>query len=127
MAELSLNSSTADPIVGNMAALASPTRPSEVRKAALAWTIARFVVSAILTASEIETCVPWRYFESSGKPGDTTFAASTLLYDKHRISLENLNNLGSIPATGAYVLVGGTLNRAGSGSPATIFGLVPRQ
>ena len=58
---------------------------------------------------------------------DSTFAASTLLYDKHRISLENMNNLASIPETGAYVLVGGPRNKAGSGSPATIFGLVPRQ
>ena len=58
---------------------------------------------------------------------DKTFAASTLLYDKHRISLENMNNLASIPETGAYVLVGGPCNKAGSGSPATIFGLVPRQ
>jgi len=56
---------------------------------------------------------------------DPTFAASTLLYDQHRISLENLTNLASIPATGAYVLVGGPRNRAGSGSPATIFALGP--
>lgn len=57
---------------------------------------------------------------------DETYPSSVKLYDQHRISLENLNNLESIPAAGAYVLVGGPINRAGSGSPATIFGLVPR-
>lgn len=57
---------------------------------------------------------------------DETYPVSTALYDKHRISLENMNNLAALPTTGAYVLVGGTINRAGSGSPATIFGLVPR-
>nr|WP_188544149.1 cyclase family protein [Rhodococcus trifolii] len=57
---------------------------------------------------------------------DETYPVSTALYDKRRISLENMNNLSAIPATGAYVLVGGAINRAGSGSPATIFGLVPR-
>ncbi|QII01209.1 cyclase family protein [Rhodococcoides fascians A21d2] len=57
---------------------------------------------------------------------DETYPVSVKLYDRRRISLENLTNLESIPATGAYVLVGGTINRAGSGSPATIFGLVPR-
>ncbi|RRQ28821.1 cyclase family protein [Rhodococcus sp. Eu-32] len=57
---------------------------------------------------------------------DETYPVSEKLYDQHRISLENLTNLGSLPTTGAYILVGGPINRAGSGSPATIFGLVPR-
>ena len=57
---------------------------------------------------------------------DETYPVSVKLYDRRRISLENLTNLESIPTTGAYVLVGGTINRDGSGSPATIFGLVPR-
>ena len=30
------------------------------------------------------------------------------------------------PTTGGYVLVGGPINRAGSGSPATIYALIPR-
>lgn len=60
-------------------------------------------------------------------PGhDETYPVSVKLHDRRRISLENLTNLESLPATGAYVLVGGPINRAGSGSPATIFGLVPR-
>lgn len=57
---------------------------------------------------------------------DETYPVSVKLYDRRRISLENLTNLESIPTTGAYVLVGGPINRAGSGSPATIFGLVPK-
>lgn len=57
---------------------------------------------------------------------DDTYPVSATLYDQHRISLENLRNLGELPSTGAYVLVGGPINRAGSGSPATIFGLIPR-
>jgi kynurenine formamidase len=56
---------------------------------------------------------------------DETFPVSTLLYDKHRISLENLANLGQLPATGAWVLVGGPRNSNGSGSTATIFGVIP--
>lgn len=57
---------------------------------------------------------------------DETYPVSVKLYDRRRISLENLTNLGSLPTTGAYVLAGGPINRAGSGSPATIFGLIPR-
>jgi kynurenine formamidase len=56
---------------------------------------------------------------------DETFAVSVLLYDRHRISLENLANLESLPARGAAVLVGGPRNKAGSGSTATIFGVLP--
>lgn len=56
---------------------------------------------------------------------DDTYAVSTLLYDRHRISLENMANLAQLPTTGAWVLVGGPINRRGSGSPATIFGVIP--
>ncbi len=56
---------------------------------------------------------------------DETFAVSVLLYDRHRISLENLANLESLPARGAWVLVGGPRNKAGSGSTATIYGVLP--
>src|SRR5262249_45834444 len=34
---------------------------------------------------------------------DDTFEASTTLFHKHRISLENLNNLAALPTTGAFV------------------------
>ena len=56
---------------------------------------------------------------------DETFAVSTLLFDRHRISLENLANLSQLQATGAWVLVGGPRNGNGSGSTATIFGVIP--
>jgi kynurenine formamidase len=56
---------------------------------------------------------------------DDTFTASTLLFDRRRISLENLNNLRALPAKGAWVLVGGVINQAGSGSTATIYGVLP--
>jgi kynurenine formamidase len=56
---------------------------------------------------------------------DDTFAVSVLLYDRHRISLENLNNLAALPPQGARVLVGAPMNKAGSGSTATIFGVLP--
>jgi kynurenine formamidase len=56
---------------------------------------------------------------------DSDFAVSVLLYQRHRISLENLNNLARLPAAGAWVLVGGAINRRGSGSTATIFAVVP--
>lgn len=61
-------------------------------------------------------------------PGlDETFAVSRELFHEHRISLENLTNLAALPPAGAWVLAGGAVNRAGSGSPATVFGLVPPQ
>jgi kynurenine formamidase len=56
---------------------------------------------------------------------DTTYAVSKLVYRRHRISLECLTNLAALPPTGAHVLCGGTINRAGSGSPAIVYGLLP--
>jgi kynurenine formamidase len=56
---------------------------------------------------------------------DDTFEATTLLFDRHRISLENLSNLEALPTRGAYVLVGGPINKNGSGSTATIYGVLP--
>jgi kynurenine formamidase len=59
-------------------------------------------------------------------PGiDETFASSTLLFHRHRISLENMANLSRLPTTGGWVLPGGPINRRGSGSPAHILGLIP--
>jgi kynurenine formamidase len=57
---------------------------------------------------------------------DETFGASTLLFHRHRISLENMANLDQLPPRGAWVLPGGPINRRGSGSPAHILGLIPR-
>jgi kynurenine formamidase len=56
---------------------------------------------------------------------DSSFAVSVLLYAEHRISLENLNNLSALPATGAWILVGAPINAAGSGSTGTFYGLIP--
>jgi kynurenine formamidase len=59
-------------------------------------------------------------------PGtDEQFRESSLVFHRHRIDLENLTGLGQLPPKGAWVVVGGPRNRDGSGSPATIFGLVP--
>jgi kynurenine formamidase len=56
---------------------------------------------------------------------EETFTVSKLVYQRHRISLEILANLRALPATGAWVLAGGPINRHGAGSTATIFGLIP--
>jgi len=59
-------------------------------------------------------------------PGaDTDYAVNRLLLHGHRMHLENLCGLGQLPATGSWIVVGGIRVRGGSGSPATIFGLVP--
>ncbi len=57
---------------------------------------------------------------------DDTFAVSKLLYREHRISLEVLANLAALPPGGAWILVGGTVNRGGSGSPASVYALMPK-
>jgi kynurenine formamidase len=56
---------------------------------------------------------------------DETFTVSTLLFHRHRISLENLANLGQLPPTGAWTLAGGHINKNGSGSTALVFGVIP--
>ena len=59
-------------------------------------------------------------------PGtDERYRANTLLLAEHRIHLECLAGLEQMPPTGGWVVVGGTQNEGGSGSPATVFGLVP--
>ncbi|RDI47113.1 cyclase family protein [Nocardia mexicana] len=57
---------------------------------------------------------------------DTSYTVSKLLYREHRISLECLANLAALPDTGAWVLAGGPIHRGGSGSPAGVYGLIPR-
>jgi kynurenine formamidase len=56
---------------------------------------------------------------------DPSYAVSRMVYRRHRISLEVLANLAALPPTGAHILCGGHINRAGSGSPALIYGLLP--
>lgn len=59
-------------------------------------------------------------------PGaDTGYGANRALLHDHRIHLENLRGLGELPATGGWIVVGGVRISGGSGSPATVFGLVP--
>ncbi|MEU5693013.1 cyclase family protein [Actinosynnema sp. NPDC020468] len=58
---------------------------------------------------------------------DEEYRVSKLLYREHRVSLEILANLAKLPDTGAHVLVGGTVNRRGSGSPASIYAFVPKR
>ena len=59
-------------------------------------------------------------------PGaDTTFRANQLLLQDHRIHLENLAGLSEMPSAGGWIISGGIRIRAGSGSPATVFGLIP--
>lgn len=59
-------------------------------------------------------------------PGtDARFRESSLVFHRHRIDLENLAHVGLLPPQGAWIVVGGPRNRNGSGSPATIFGLIP--
>jgi kynurenine formamidase len=59
-------------------------------------------------------------------PGaDTAFAANQLLLRGHRLHLENLCGLGHMPPAGGWIVIGGLRIRAGSGSPATVFGLIP--
>jgi hypothetical protein len=49
---------------------------------------------------------------------------SRLIYRRRRISLEVLANLAALPTTGAHLLCGGQINRAGSGSTALVYGVV---
>jgi kynurenine formamidase len=56
---------------------------------------------------------------------DETYTVSKLVYQRHRISLEILANLAALPATGAWILAGGHINRNGAGSTALIFGIIP--
>jgi kynurenine formamidase len=59
-------------------------------------------------------------------PGsDSSFGVNRLLLRDHRIHLENLAGLGEMPPRGGWIIVGGLRIRGGSGSPATVFGLIP--
>ncbi len=56
---------------------------------------------------------------------DRSYEVSRLVHQRHRISLEILANLAALPPAGAHVLCGGAINRAGSGSTATVYGVIP--
>jgi amino acid transporter len=56
---------------------------------------------------------------------DTSSGANQALLHGRRLHLENLTGLGEMPPAGGWIIVGGLRVRGGSGSPATVFGLVP--
>jgi kynurenine formamidase len=59
-------------------------------------------------------------------PGaDDSFAVNRLLLRGRRMHLENLCGLDQMPAAGGWIIVGGIRISGGSGSPATVFGLIP--
>ncbi len=59
-------------------------------------------------------------------PGvDLAYRSNRLLLGDRRIHLENLTGLAAMPPLGGWIVVGGLRNLAGSGSPATVFGLIP--
>jgi kynurenine formamidase len=59
-------------------------------------------------------------------PGaDTAFAANQLLLREHHLHLENLCGLSRMPPVDGWIIIGGLRIQAGSGSPATVFGLIP--
>jgi kynurenine formamidase len=56
---------------------------------------------------------------------DSGFGSNQRLLREHRIHLENLCGLSEMPPTGGWIIIGGVRIHAGSGSPATVFGLIP--
>jgi len=59
-------------------------------------------------------------------PGaDDTFSANRLLLHGRRMHLENLRGLAKLPPAGGWIIVAGIRTSGGSGSPASVFGLVP--
>ncbi len=66
-----------------------------------------------------------RHVQSPDVGTEETYTVSKLVYQRRRMSLEILANLAKLPTTGAWVLAGGPIHRNGSGSTATIFGLIP--
>jgi len=59
-------------------------------------------------------------------PGaDSSYGANRALLHGHRIHLENLCGLAELPPAGGWIIVAGLRPAGGSGSPATVFGLIP--
>ena len=59
-------------------------------------------------------------------PGaDDTFSANRLLLRGRRMHLENLCGLAKLPPAGGWIIVAGIRTSGGSGSPASVIGLVP--
>ena len=61
-------------------------------------------------------------------PGqDEEFQTNTLMAERNGIVLECLNNMDQLPPTGAVLVVGGLRLVGGSGSPAAVTALLPKQ
>lgn len=56
---------------------------------------------------------------------DASFTPTFLTLDNHRVTIENLTNLGALPPVGAWIALGSPQNANGSGAPGTVFGFVP--
>jgi kynurenine formamidase len=56
---------------------------------------------------------------------DAAFMPTYLTLDRHRVTIENLTHLGSLPTTGAWIALGSPRNANGSGAPGTVFGFIP--
>lgn len=56
---------------------------------------------------------------------DASFTPTWLTLRRHRVTIENLTNLDSLPPTGAWIVLGSPRNVNGSGAPGTVFGLIP--
>ena len=56
---------------------------------------------------------------------DASFTPSFLTLDRHRVTIENLAHLGSMPPTGGWIALGSPRNANGSGAPGTVFGFIP--
>jgi kynurenine formamidase len=56
---------------------------------------------------------------------DVSFTPTFLTLARHRVTIENLTNLGALPPTGAWIALGSPRNAHGSGAPGTVFGFIP--
>ncbi len=106
-----------EPTYYNCGSAAGRFRQPGFSKAAVHWLIDQGVLGA-RGALGTDTFGP--------DPGDDPdFIETWLTLRRHRFTLENLTNLGSMPTTGGWIVIGGPRNRRGSGGPSTIFGLMP--
>jgi kynurenine formamidase len=53
------------------------------------------------------------------------FMPTYLTLDRHRVTIENLAHLGTLPPIGAWIALGSPRNVNGSGAPGTVFGFIP--
>jgi len=56
---------------------------------------------------------------------DAAFVPSWLTLRRHRVTIENLTNLGALPPVGAWIVLGSPRNVNGSGAPGSVFALIP--